>query len=305
MNLFRPNPQKILPTQITIDISGVCNANCSFCLRQLTDDVPTSFMAREMFYEIMKQVRKIQSIKVISLSAYGEALLHPNFDEFVEYLHKLKYRILVITNMSVVNKHYESLLKTHFLIMSVEGHNKETYEKYRKGLNFGQVEHNIIEFDKIVREARLYKEHTPSRMINCLLTKGTNLNKFKEKWAQYTDIIKINYMVNPISWNQTSKKFDNLENADLEEEIINKNNRSERTMCKEPFKTIVVHPNGKLALCCNDANCSFDFGSYKEIKKSFYYNKNLNMIRKELLDRTPFICENCSVNVMMEDSLKN
>lgn len=110
-------------------------------------------------------------------------------------------------------------------------------------------------------------------------------------------------MVSPISWNKISKKFDNLENVNLQEEIINKNEKNEMIICKEPFKTIVVHPNGKLALCCNDANCAFDFGDYKEIKKSFYKNKNLNMIRKELLDKKPFICENCTTNIIMEDGI--
>lgn len=292
LNLF-----KIKPNQITIDISGCCNAHCPFCLRQMTQDVPSGLMPKEMFYEIMKQVRKIKSIKIVSLSAYGEAMLHPDFDEFVNYLYELNYKILVITNMSLANKHFESLLKTHFIIMSVEGYDKTTYEKSREGLSFEQVEYNIEQFDKIIKEERLNKHHTPERMINCLLNTDTEIEKYNQKWQNLVDIVRVNYMVNPISWDKENNKFTNISNSP--NIILEANEKSERIICKEPFKTIVVHPNGDLALCCNDANSKLDFGNYKNIKKSFLFNKNLNKIRKELLSKNPVICEKCTNNIII------
>ncbi|MBR6163870.1 radical SAM protein [bacterium] len=297
MNFF--NRLKIKPLQLTLDISGECNAKCPFCLRQSGESVPEGFMKKEVFYEAVEQAKKIKSIKTISLSAYGEALLHPDFDEFVDYLSELKYKILVITNMSLANKHYSSLLKTDYLMMSIEGYDRETYEKYRRGLDFAQVEHNIIQFDKMVRELRAEKEHTPSRMINCLITKKTEADKFNRQWKPYTDLITTNLMVRPISWDNTKGLFFKA-NHEFKGEIIEKDEGEKRLICTEPFRTIVMHPNGRLALCCNDANCSLDFGDYKNIKKAFFDNKNLNKIRKELLENTCSVCKNCTTNIIIK-----
>jgi len=300
MNIFNFNSLKPSPSQITIDISGLCNAKCPFCLRQMTDNVPTGLMPKDMFYEIMEQVQRIKSIKTVSLSAYGEAMMHPDFDEFVDYLYDKKYKILVISNMSLANKHFEALLKTHFIIMSIEGYDRETYENFRQGLSFDSVYYNIAQFDKIIREERQNHRHTPSRMANCLLNTKTDIEKYKQTWQELTDVIKVNNMVNPISWNSDENRFCNMKNSCLSDIITDIDDDGKRAVCCEPFKTIVVHPNGKLALCCNDANCSLDFGNYKDIKKSFFHNKNLNKIRKELLKKDVFICKNCKSGIITE-----
>lgn len=305
INIFNLNQMKLNPTQITIDISGLCNAKCPFCLRQMTDNVPKELMDKGTFYNIIEQVKKIKSIKTVSLSAYGEAMMHPDFDEFIDYLHKEKYKILIITNMSLANQHFEALLKTHFIIMSIEGYDKETYETFRRGLSFEKVYYNMVHFDKIVHQERLNHRHTPSRMANCLLNAKTNIEKYKQTWQDLTDVIKLNNMVNPISWNSDEIRFCNMINSDLSG-IIACNVLSEnKTICSEPFKTIVIHPNGRLALCCNDANCSLDFGDYKNIKKSFYHNKNLNRIRKELLQNKVVICKNCKNNIIINNNEEN
>ncbi len=287
---------KIEPVQITIDICGKCNAECLFCLRNLGKDVPQGIMKKEVFYEIMRQVKEIKTIRIISLSAYGEAMLHPDFDEFVSYLNKLKYNILVITNMSLADSHYDSLLKLSHIIYSIEGYDKETYEKYRKNIDFNKVLQNIKDFDILVKQQRAKEQKTPTRLINCTCDKNTKINLFIEKWKNYTDSIVFNPIVRPISWNEQNKIFENVQVDGLEEILFECNKEATREICTQPFKTIVIHPDGTLALCCNDANCKMDFGNYKDIK-SYFNNENFSKIRKELLANKPVICKNCTVNI--------
>ncbi|MBQ8887744.1 MAG: radical SAM protein [Candidatus Gastranaerophilales bacterium] len=288
--------QKVEPVQVIIDISGYCNAKCPFCIRQLSECKSQMFMKKEIFYEIIKQIKQIKSIKVISLSAYGEPLLHPDFDEFVHYLRKLKYNVLVTTNMSLAHKHFDSLLELTHIMFSVEGWDKESYEKYRQNLCFEKVYSNIKEFDKLVNERRLRRRHTPSRTINFLLTKKSKIKKFLSLWQPYSDLIHFGLMKNPLVWNNRTMKFETVESSLLKDEIIPLLNKNNTNSCIQPFNVISINPNGDVKLCCNDSNCNFDFGSYKNIKKSFFSNKFFNTIRQELARKKIYICENCSWN---------
>ena len=294
MNLLQKNIiGDVNPIQITIDISGSCNAKCPFCLRQLSKNVQNGFMRKEIFYNIIDQVKKIESIKVIALSAYGEPLLHPDFDEFVEYLSSLNYNILVITNMSLAHKHFDSLLKLTHIIYSIEGHDKQSYEKFRKNLEFDSVFKNIKEFDKLVNEKRKNRQLTPSRMINFVLTKKSKIIDFYNLWREYVDLLTFNMMVNPLIWNDKLKIFQNAVISEFENDIIQKPDNKWKNGCIQPFTTIVVRPDGKLALCCNDADSNIDFGDYRDIKGSFFENENFKSIRGELAKRRPVVCQNC------------
>ena len=74
---------EIRPNTVIIDISNRCNASCPFCSRHLYEVKRNNLMSKEMFYEIMAEVKKIKKVKNICLAAWGEPMLHPNFDEFV------------------------------------------------------------------------------------------------------------------------------------------------------------------------------------------------------------------------------
>ena len=155
-NLFskKENKYEVKPVSVTIDISNRCNAACPFCNRQLSDLKRNNFMSEEMFYEIVKEVKKIKSVKNIVLAAFGEPMLHPKFDEFVDFLVKNKYRVGFPTNMSLADKHFDSMLKASHIMMSVEGWDKKSYDESRKNLNFETTYNNIVKFSEIVEKQK-------------------------------------------------------------------------------------------------------------------------------------------------------
>lgn len=287
--------KKVKPFQITIDISGKCNAKCPFCLRQIKGIKNNEFMPKEVFYKIIEQVKEINSIKVISLSAYGEPLLHPNFDEFVSYLHRMNYNILVTTNMSLADKHYDSLLKVSHIMFSLEGWDKSSYEKYRKNLNFEKVYGNIKEFDSIIKIKRQNKEKTPSRAINFLVTKNSQIKEFITLWKPYSDLIHIGLMKNPISWDSQNQCFKQICSSELKQEIIPSLQLKGQNNCTQPFNVITIQSNGKLRFCCNDYDCSYNLGDYKNIRE-YFKNPYFKLIRKEILNKKLNICKNCFGN---------
>lgn len=297
------NKFEVKPIQITIDISGECNAKCPFCARQVVDMDLKGFLPKEAFYSIIEQVQELKTIETISLAALGEPLLHPNFDEFVKHLSKLNYNILVTTNMALSHKHFDSLLKATHVIFSIEGHDKKRYEELRKNLSFKKVFENLNKFDKLLKEKRKKREKTPKRLINFITTKNSKVNEFIDLWGDYTDFIRIWAIGHPQQWSKELELFEPVVIKELEQEIIPRVERFESNQCCQPFNLIAIHPNGKLGLCCNDSGCSYDFGDYKNIAKSFFENEKLNLIRDEFKNNKSHTCKNCAYNYNL--SIKN
>lgn len=288
---------KIKPQTIIIDISYNCNAACPFCTRQMAAEKICGFMDKKMFYEIMKQVEKIKSIKCVCLAAWGEATMHPDFDEFVDYIKIKKYILSFPTNMSLAHKHFDSLLKADEIMISAEGYDKTTYENLRKNLNFEQTLSNVKKLDELIKEKRDRDEKTPNRTLNFLLTKSSNISGFLNTWEQYVDKIRIGPVLPLITWNNQEEIFSLISSEKLEDEILELKDKIENMYCNQIFNTIVVRYNGKLALCCSDYNSKIDLGNYKNLKQSYFKNKNLNKIRKEFKENNLVTCTNCFQNI--------
>lgn len=290
------NKYKIIPTSVTIDISNRCNAACPFCSRQISLLKRNDLMSKEMFNEILLEISKIKTISNIVLAAWGEPLLHPNFDEFVDIIKEKGYKIGFPSNMSLADKHFDSMLKVNHIMFSVEGYDKESYEKSRKNLNFEKTFNNIVQFDNLIQQQKRMGEKVPIREINFLLTKGANIDQFINTWEPYVDIIRIGPVLTSIIWNNNTKTIDLVSNDELKENMIICNRKVEKMYCHQPFKSIIIRANGNLALCCSDYDINLDFGNYKNLCETFWNNKNLNSVRNEFKNHRLDLCKNCFQN---------
>ena len=266
---------KIRPKSVTIDISNRCNAQCPFCSRQISE---------------------INTIKQICFAAFGEPLLHPDFDEFTDFVISKGYRLAYPTNMQLADKHFDFLLKATNIMFSIEGYDKETYEKSRVNLNFERTLNNIKEFDRLIREKRARKEKTPNREINCLITKESDIEKYFSLWGEVADIIRVGPIL-PVLIYDNKAQLPVLKYNENEENITFKLEKNVKNMyCNQIFNNINIRANGELALCCSDYDFNTDFGTYKDLQNSFRNNKNFNKIRKEFKLHQLEYCKNCPQN---------
>ena len=284
------------PTQISIDISNFCNAACPFCQRQISTKKLTGFMSKEIFYDILEQVKQIKSIKNFVLACYGEPLMHPDFDEFVDILKSNGYGVSFPTNFSLAHKHFNSLLKVDNIMISIEGHDKENYERLRKNLNFETTLNNLKEFDKLIKERREKGLPTPSREINFIINKKSKIKEFIECYQDYTDLIVVRPMVELFEWDDKTQNIKTLKNESFHKDLFELTHKLKKNPCTMPSYNIFVRPDGKLFLCCSDYDIGLDFGDYKNLLNNWRKNKNLNKIRKALINNKESICSNCFSN---------
>jgi len=293
-------PLKAIPNEMIIDISGTCNAKCSFCARNyMPNDRKKGFMSEETFRLCIEEAKQA-GIKKIRLYSTGEPLLHPQFDLFIKLLKSEFFFIVISTNASLLDKHLESVSLIDIVQFSVEGWDPESYEELRRPLKFSKIYNNILQFNDF-----LNKNDTPrpKRMIHLLLTKQTELRKYINLWKDLIDEIRVDicYPTN-IFKNDFFVSIipDSLQNKLLDFEEI-----KGLKICQYPFEVITVSWDGKISLCCLDFAANLELGYMSSGIRNIYYSANFNKIRNEFRTQNLRTCKKCMIFKMISTDDKN
>lgn len=269
-------------------------------MRQHLERPINGIMEPDVFYKILNELKKIPSIQFVVLAAAGEPLMNPYFSEYVAALKKNGFFITCITNMSLANKFMDDLVQCDQLMFSIEGWNKESYEFYRKGLNFEKVKENMEFINKKINLLRQKNSKTPFRLINLLLTRKTDFRMFVDCWSGLTDQIRVDVLLPLNVWNEGKKVFRRVYAENLQDHYFTFVEVKHPIKCTQPFDRISVRANGELVPCCTDFNQGVSYGPFTSLK-DFYFNKNLVEIRRGLLNGVlPHVCKLCHLNLQVD-----
>jgi MoaA/NifB/PqqE/SkfB family radical SAM enzyme len=274
--------------EIIIDISAACNAKCPFCPRNfMPNERKKGFMELSLLKKIIYDAKE-NKVNTVRLYATAEPTLHPEFDKIVDLIKSMGFIIHLSTNASLLNKHFETLSKIDLIQFSIEGWDKESYEKYRYPLKFEVVYENIKNFSEFI--SKLPKK--PHTQINLLITKRTQLKKFVELWGPYVDEIRIYFAHPPLKFSDGVFKAIQLD----EKEYFKLKKINRNFYCYYPFNVLTVAYDGKVALCCADFSAGLELGdlNYQSIKEVFYSEK-LKRIREQFLLQKLNVCAECGV----------
>lgn len=227
-------------------------------------------------------------IKELRLYATGEPTLHPQLDKIINYLKEKNLPICVSTNCSGLAKYKHSLALVNHLQFSIEGYDKESYEKLRYPLKFEQTIKNLEEFTEYISNLPT----KPFRDINLIVTKETDILKFINLWEKYTDAIYIHPMYPMLKFEESQNKFVRIENKDLK--IFSLGKMKEKPYCSYPFNSLTIHPDGRIMVCCADFSGSINLGNIltDEIDE-ILENKNRKMIQDQFKKKEFTVCSEC------------
>ena len=153
VNLFKIEFQKHIgtskicgyPYTLTVDITNVCNLKCIYCpTGQDKSGRMKGFITFAEFKNIIDELKDY--LYITNLFNWGEPLLNKEVFRMVEYVHKNNIFSCLSSNLNHFNEEIgESLLNSglDYLIVSIDGINKVSYEKYRKGGDFEKVIKNL------------------------------------------------------------------------------------------------------------------------------------------------------------------
>ena len=131
------------PTTLRLDIAATCNAQCPFCPRVYMDE---ERLVGTMDYEKIKKIlleAKDFGIKILKVYITSEPTVHKEFNKIMQFSKDLGFENHVSTNASLIPRAIEGLKLVDKLQISVEGWDKESYEKFRYPLKFDKIYSNL------------------------------------------------------------------------------------------------------------------------------------------------------------------
>jgi len=168
------------PLGIDIEITANCNLKCDFC-RTTYNKYPNKMMNIEDYKYIIKQIEG--KCKTIKLNWRGEPTLHPDLCEMVKFAkNKNILDVYFNTNAQLLTKDMIIKLNDYGLdriSISIDGYNKDYYEKVRKGGKWDKLNENLELLNKYGLNIR--------KRIQSVLIKSSDIDKIKEYKENYVN----------------------------------------------------------------------------------------------------------------------
>lgn len=243
--------EKVRFKKIYIEITNICNLNCSFCPDTNREK---TFMSTINFEKVLKQISKHTNL--IALHVKGEPLMYPELEEILLLCEKYNLKVNITTNGTLLYENKEVLSKSKALRqlnISLHSLNKNTgidKEKYLK---------------KIFETADLLNVYISYRLWNLKNIRENSDNYFilKELSRKYN----INSLENLAKENEFVKLKENVFlNQDIEFEWPNINGEiiSENGTCLGLREQVAILVNGDVVPCCLDQNGDIKLGNIFE-----------------------------------------
>jgi len=275
------------PKHLFIETSAICNLQCNMCTR-ITDKDKIGHMSFELFKKIIDEATDYGA-RSFSLHLFGEALLHPQIVEMVQYIKAAnnKHTILLTTNGTKLSDDmYRDLAKAKVdrITVSVLAENKDTYEHITKSKRFDALEKSLRSVGEIRRRefpkgSRLYLRYLISDQ-----TEG-ELEAFKAKWQKSGYELEI-------------RPCHNL-GGNYGETRISPDVFKDRWPCYHLWFAPGIFYNGEFTVCCDDPKRKMIIGnvaqtSIAEIWQGEEMQKFRQYHKSGQYEKMP-LCKNCDV----------
>lgn len=156
--------KQIIPTQLQLIISDLCNHDCNFCayrwsgytsnvlftkdaeLASFGHNNPKRWIPRSKVFEILDDCVEM-GIPSVQFTGGGEPTVHPNFGEVYSTAQSLGLQTALVTNGARLNRFVEMAGKSSWVRVSIDAGYSDTYASMRNisESNFQTVWNNIEE----------------------------------------------------------------------------------------------------------------------------------------------------------------
>jgi len=208
---------------LQIETTNYCNAKCVFCIHNSLKKF--GIMSDNLFLKILKDAKKIKTIREIIPMMLGEPFMDPKFLERLKLINKILpgRRIRIFTNCSLLTKQIiEELWKIDNLYMVFSLNGTKEIRKNLMGLD---------DFDNVIKMIKLYatKKHCIVQMVSHPSISNKEEKDFLNLFPNKPPIVKI------ISYkNWSGDKFTAFP----------------KTKCERAISHMTIMWNGLVNLCC-------------------------------------------------------
>lgn len=245
--------------RIYLEISNICNLQCTFCPEVVRDKKVISV---EEFRANAIQAKPLA--KQVCLHLMGEPLGHPQFGEIVKVCDELELKIFLTTNGTLIKRHAETILNwKHLEQINFSVH---SYFANTSRQSLEQYLTPILDFCELAIDRK------NAYYINLRLWNLASVNAQREQNLQVYDLVEKRFAVS-LNENvdvrvQKSKKvkeklylhFD----TEFEWPTLKRDVLSTKGTCYGLRKQLAIHANGDVVPCCLDKEAVLKLGSVKD-----------------------------------------
>lgn len=242
--------------KVYIEISNICNLQCSFCPEVVREK---KILSIDKFREFAIQAKPLT--KQICLHLMGEPLGHPEFQKIIEICDELNLKIFLTTNGTLIKRHTEALLKwkgleqINFSVHSYFANpSRQTLEQYLSP---------IVDF--CLKSAELKNAY----YINLRLWNLENPKLQSEQNLKVYEIIEKAFCVElnanvDVRRHKSKKVKDKLYlhfDTEFEWPTLKREILSTKGTCYGLRKQLAIHANGDVVPCCLDKEAVLKLGT--------------------------------------------
>jgi radical SAM protein with 4Fe4S-binding SPASM domain len=308
MSRFEPRKMYFYPSFLAIEPTINCNLDCVMCQKNTLRRTK-----RELEFDDFKRIiDKMPFLRVLNLQGIGEPFLNKDFFKMIEYAHSKGIRVYTFSNANLITKKiakqiiHSSLME---LIVSIDGANKQTYEKIRRQASFDKLLNNL-KYLFSIRESKklkisawvvpnIYNMEEIEEIVKLCNKIGfdeiviqSKLSVYSYKKEVYSTNKRINVNNNPLFKSRLLK----IKNSHPNVRICDDVELSTHNKCRWPWTSMFISSDGYIIPCCviSDPNVA-NFGNILEKGfREIWNSKEYQQFRKDIRDnKVPFYCLDC------------
>lgn len=231
--------------KIYIEITNICNMNCSFCPPHKRKN---DYMSKEEFECILDKIKPYTDY--IYLHVKGEPLLHPDFDKFVKLAFDKGFFVNITTNGTLLDKHIDAFKYVGQINISLHATNQQEIINSAKQIKDCYVNFRVWNF--VDEENKTIK----------LLEDAFDIDiqsKLKEKLIE----VNHNSLQKEINFTLKDNFYVSVQNEFKWPDLSNKQ-EFENGYCHALKDHIAILVDGTVVPCCLDNNGDINLGNIFE-----------------------------------------
>lgn len=305
---------KILPAQVDIDLTNVCNQDCYYCnSAEFRRDKPV----QKKYVEYINLLDRLANWRSHSPNSYGttHTITYPGggeptvligYEHVIEHTLDLGFLTSITTNGSNLDKLLDSIVveklkKIAWIGIDIDAGTQEQYEQIRRSLTARSL------FSRVVNNAKNLIDVGVNVDFKCLINPmNDNLESMNDLFKLVRSIngrsiyfrpVIINGQAHPIT-PATMQMIENLSHEYRLPAYVNNNKTQLRNYkkCHQMFHFPVFCADGKMYICCEGkGNPQFELGSWDT---GDFRDLWLNERHYEIYNKTRVeFCQPCRPNI--------
>jgi len=260
------------PLRLEIELVSDCNLKCTYCPRHLVNEL-TGYMTLELFKKIIDEAEPHPETTLV-LHRRGESMLHPEFNDMLNYVVGKFKEVQMATNATILNPDkYQSIVDgLDFLSFSLD--TPDRFNITRLPARYEKVEAKILDFLKF-NQGRV---KTQASMVKTQDTTKEMCQEFIGIWENKVDRVRI------YEEHSTDGNFGSLVNP-----------RSERKPCMMPVYEMLIYDTGVIARCNHDWDSDGMGDVTKNTLSEIWHSDKYKNLRWQHIEQklTDPVCSTC------------